>query len=407
MPTQANAEHDPQHIQESTTPQHETSTFPGREKTQTKEKKAERSIKFTSKDTKEGKADESIIAGMKVVGKSRLSYGSIIRHRYNRYLVTGTVSQWQKLLSQVDTHHKFDRYVTPFLAAAGASPYGIEKKSFSIRENEIFLVDGNSKIGEHDILNFLLALYDVNPTTPSQIDFPNKPREQDSNTNFINRYSDGLAKFIELHQHKLITHMSKKGHTGTKSILSPDVSRLADQGTRWASTDHKVKRALMQNAICSAFVGAGRVLNAQMAFDSPENEKKIGLKMVKNSARIIKGVLNQKSTGITDLETQIGATLGVVWGLIPVAKPIRLLFEIYKASAFTKLTKSFKIGGDMNKVDAYRERLGDAFEDVLDKTFDLEQAKLYSKEHGINIAISSEKDANWYVHLSREFRENI
>lgn len=409
MRTHTNAEHDPQHQHEGTQRSYEAPTFPRHVEKKTGQDQQEKIDK--NKTREEGKTDESIISGMTILKKSRLSFKNVFGRHYHhyRYLVTGTVEQWRTLLSKVNTHQKFDTYVTPFLAAAGASDYSIERKPHTNSKDHVFLIDGNGKIGEKDILNFLLALYDAGSKHDSKLNFPDEWHEDSFAPDLVNRFGDGLAKFITLHQHKLIANISENQYEGTKIIDSFDVKTLANEGTYWASGDNRVKEALMKNAICSALVGATRVLNAKIAhnFGNVEDERMIGLKMVQNSGRIIKGVIDENKAHIIKLEGQIGAALGIAWGLIPVAAPVRKLFEIYKANVFTKMTKRFKIGDEFNNIEHYRQKLGDAFEDVLDASFDLQQAKLYSEEHKIDLAISTEKDANWYTHIVREFRENI
>lgn len=440
MSIQANAEHDPQHQQEVEalqyvaptyeelgTQKHAENELEGKQEQGEVDKQkppkmniytyrpasylyAQTRLEHKLVGAKAKPDPDALVSGMNMLGYSTNTYKGTSGGSYSksRYLLTGTVEQWKKLLSDVNSHHDFDKYVTPFLAEAQAHPHTIDKADLDKPTDSVIRHSHKryGKINDQDILNFLLALYgyDVGKT-PSNLDFPNTMWDSDSNTEFANKYSQALTGFIHKYQHTLVKYLSENG----KFIESADAKKLAQQADfRGAMDGDQSVKTMMNSAICSAFIGAARVFNAKIShgITNVGEEEAIGVNMIRNSGHIIGGALAHKAATIANIETDVKGLLGVIWGQVPIAKPLNLLFDIYKVRSIGVLSSKFKIGGENKDIAQYKENIVSAFASTIFNTFKQQELgeyqKLVAEKYNVNLAVSN-VTGEWYGNLTANF----
>mgnify|MGYP001039741434 CR=1 FL=1 len=447
MPTHTHAEHDPQHQQRVETPQYEAPTYEELG-VQSYEQNTEQ-VPEVAKD-KPPKIDiytyrpatymfmqtrldhnpagtptkeTLLVSGMNKLGESINVYKGTGGGSYTkkRYLLTGTVAQWTKLLSDVNSHYDFDTYVTPFLAEAGAHDHTIDKTD----PNQNLITQYSKhygKINDQDILNFTMALYGYDAAKEtSTLDFPNTGWDSDSNTEFANKYSQALNGFITLYQPRLVKHISEQN----SFIEYADAQKLAEQG----SPDLQAAKIMVQSAISSAFMGAARVFNAELTYrevkideeknqkpnnkqkekaaeiDDPEKERKIGSEMVFNSGRIIKGALAHQARAIAGLDLGIVSFINAAWSLAPLPKLPKAGADFIKNQNIQYLPARLKIGHRTN-IEQYKDNLRDAFAKALGEAFDqkglITVLDKHAKDQGVEYFFA-EVDAEWYNDLTQNF----
>ena len=349
---------------------------------------------------------ETLIAGMKVLGQDTIKTKNLIRNNtYIRYLLKGTAKQWKKLLSAISSKQSFDQYVMPFLVATSVYKYntGVTATYPSSKE----------KMTNQDILNFLVALYgyDIESRTTVEASFSNAIGSQDS------KYARLLTQFIRMYQPMFIAYVSEqKGF-----IKSYHIEKMAKQGP------DGLRKIMLQSAISSAYTGAVRAFNANLNYKeipiakqrvnkphqinqtkviSLEGEKMVGMKMVRNSVRIIKGVLADQTEGIPNLEEGFIPCFSSAWALTPLPTYPKTVKDFVKNKGGQTLRNHLRMDTKGISLGQYKQNVQDAFASTLFKVFIkqdlLKMIKQHAKDSNIKYTIAK-STGDWYAHLTATF----